>query len=1087
MKKLYCLSILCSILSITKLSAQSDNCATATLLTVTPNCSGPTNGTTTGATASAYSGCVGNADDDVWYMFVATATSHVIDVVPGSGMDPVVQMFSGACGSLTTLNCQDVGLSGQPETVYPNNLSIGNVYYIRVYNYGLGAGTGNFTICVSTPPTAPSNDICGSATTLTINATCTNTAGTTSGASQSYPGCVGVADDDVWYKFVATNTTATITVDPSATMDAVVQLYSGTCGSPSNLQCADNGLFNVDEVITAVGLVVGTTYYVRVYDYYNQNGGGTFNICITGPPSSSIPTNDNPCSAIALQSVTSDCNYSRFTTTGATASTGAPTPSSCTGGSGLQQGGFSSSSKDVWFTVVAPSNGKITITPEPGYGISDGVMVLYSGTCNSLTQVGCSDDHNYPGTANDAKPYISKSGLTPGATYYIRYFGYGTSSGNFGICVSSPTNDVCTNALYICDLNGYSASTSAAFTVDRPCNMRGNNEDVNGVDQADGVNTGGIFGQGGSWGTGSPAFDVNINNNSWIRFTAGAATATLNVAVGDCWKGNYPQGGIQMQIFSANGCCNFTPVSNFEENSTAFTITANNLTIGNDYYLMVDGFAGDICNYTISANVGVQFPAIVASPSNLCFGESTTLTGPPGATGYEWIPGGQSSQSISITPSTTITYTCVASGVCGYKQTLTQTITVNPLPTVSVNSGNNTSVCIGNSTSLTATGATNYVWSDGSTAPTLNTSPSSDITYTVIGTDANGCKDTTTANVVVNPLPTVNSSGSVIGPSCDGNTFYLAASGGVLYSWVGPNSFTSTQQNHALLNATTAMSGTYTVTVTDANGCVNTGTASITVNQTPPAVVVSDVSTCTGDSIVLNASGFGTINWYSDAALTNLVQANSSTYSPPAPSGAVTTYYVTATSNGCESTSSQANVSNYNVVANANPSVITGFTPLLIDFTNLSTGVDSTDNFFWDFADGNTATTYHASNTYSAGGDYTVILVATESSSGCFDTTFITLHIEDASKVVIPNIFTPNGDGTNDVFTIISTSIKTLHVDIFDRWGIKMVELNGPGSGWDGKTRTGNNASDGTYYFILRAEAYDDKTYEEHGAFQLQR
>src|SRR5690554_4107868 len=93
--------------------------------------------------------------------------------------------------------------------------------------------------------------------------------------------------------------------------------------------------------------------------------------------------------------------------------------------------------------------------------------------------------------------------------------------------------------------------------------------------------------------------DVRIDNNSWIKFTASASTATLNVSIYDCFVGNYPSGGIQMQIFSANNCDNFVPVSNFEENSTGFMITANGLTVGDDYYLMVDGYANDICNYKI--------------------------------------------------------------------------------------------------------------------------------------------------------------------------------------------------------------------------------------------------------------------------------------------------------------------------------------------------------------------------------------------------------------------------------------------------------------------------------------------------------
>lgn len=1086
MKKYYFILISCILLSV-KLSAQSDDCATPTALSVTANCSSPTNGTTTGATPSMFSGCVGNADDDVWYQFTATATSHMLTVVPVAGMDPVIQLFSGSCGSLTTLSCQDAATSGQAETIYPSGLTVGTTYIFRIYNYGLGAGTGNFTICVTNSPVAPANNICGSAVTLPVNASCTNTAGTTAGATQSYAGCVGNADDDVWYKFVATNTIATITVNPSSTMDAVMQLYSGSCALPVSVKCEDNGLYNGNEVINGVGLTVGNTYYIRVYDYYSGNGGGTFDICVTGPPSSSIPTNDSPCSAIALQAVTSDCNYSQFTTIGATASTGAPAPSACVGGSGAMNGGFSSTSKDVWFKVVAPANGKLTITPQPGYGMNDAAMVLYSGTCSSLTQIACSDDHNYPGTVNDVKPYISQSGLTPGASYFIRYWGFGSASGTFGLCVSSPANDLCSTALYICDLNGYSASTSAAFTPDRPCNMRGNNENTSGVDQPDGTNTGGIFGQGGSWGTGASAFDVNINNNSWIRYTAGATTVVLNVAIGSCWKGNYPQGGIQMQMFSATGCCNFAPVSNFKENSTGFTITANNLTIGTDYFLMVDGFAGDICNYTISANSGVQFPAITASQSVLCFGASTTLTGPAGATSYAWTPGGQTTQSINITPSTTITYTCVASGVCGFKQTLTKKVTVNPLPIVSINSGTPSSICTGSSISLVAAGASTYTWSNGATGTSTIVSPTADSSYIVTGTDVNGCIGKDTTYVTVNPLPVAVASSAANGASCNGNTIYLIASGGTSYSWTGPNSYTSSLQNFALTNSTTAMSGIYTVTVTDANGCVSTDTASVLIHQTPQAVSITSASTCVGGPLLLSAAGTGTINWYSDPTLTTLVQANSNTYVPTNPLGTVTNYYVTATNFNCVSPASTAISSNFNINADGLASAYTGYSPISVNFTNLSTGVDASDNFLWIFGDENNASTFDASNTFYDGGAYSVVLIINETTGGCIDTAYINVVYEDASKLIMPNIFTPNGDGVNDVFTMIGNGIKTFHGDIFDRWGIKIYSWDTPQGGWDGRSRSGVQASQGTYYYMIQAESYDNKKYAEHGAFQLSR
>jgi len=958
MRILYPLLTILSLFSFKINLAQADNCSAATPIGVTINCASPTNGTTIGASQNI-AGCVGNADDDVWYQFVATSTSHQIVVVPSASMDPVVQLFSGLCSSLITLSCMDATFTGQNEVINATGLSIGATYRIRVYHYGVGSGSGTFTICVTNPPPAPSNNNCAAATNLLINTSCVNTASTSVGATQSMLGCAGNADDDVWFSFTAVNTTATITVDPSSLMDPVLEVFSGTCSTLNSSQCEDVAFTNGNESINMVGLTPGSTYFIRVYDYYG-GGGYPFDICITGPSASATPTNDEPCNAIALPAVTSDCNFLQFSTVGATASMGSPTPSACVGGGAPQQGGFSAGSADIWFSVIAPANGQITITTEPNYGINDGVMALYSGTCGTLTQIACSDDNNYPGTSNDFKPFISQTGLISGTTYYIRYWGFGTTSGNFGFCVSSPINDFCSTALYICDLNGYSGSTSAAYTPDRPCNMRGDAEQNNPptYTYTPGTNTGGIFGQAGPWGTGSSAFDVQINNNSWIRFTAGNTTAILNVAIGDCWIGNYPSGGIQMQIFeAATSCCNFTPVSNFEESSTGFTITANNLIIGNDYFLMIDGFAGDICNYTITANSGILFPDIVTLKPSLCFGDSTTLYGPALSSSYLWMPGGETTQNITVTPSTTTTYTLTVEGVCGNKQTLTKTITVNPPPTVLINNGNPVVVCNGSTATLTASGASTYVWDSGSTSNPINVTPAIPTSYYVVGTDINGCvgADTVTVQLVANPTanitanstsicngdnltlqatgggtytwndnstldslvvnPTANTIYSVIvdvggcldtanfpvtvnplpsitisgnNPICIGNADTVIASGGVSYNWN-----TGSLVNSTIVSPTST--STYSVVVTDVNGCIDSSTTSVVVNPLPIINILGNNIICQGGSTTLTATGGNSYVWNNGSVLSSI------SVSPIAD----TTYLVTGTNaNGCSDTSS---------------------------------------------------------------------------------------------------------------------------------------------------------------------------------------
>jgi gliding motility-associated-like protein len=533
--------------------------------------------------------------------------------------------------------------------------------------------------------------------------------------------------------------------------------------------------------------------------------------------------------------------------------------------------------------------------------ITDGVMALYSGTCSALTQIACSDDNTaYPGSANDLLPLISATGLTPGSTVYLRYFGYGSSSGTFGICVTTATNDNCANALYICDLNGYNASTSAAYTPDRPGNMRGNNEDVSGTNMPDGTNTGGIFGQGGSWGVGAPFYDVTINNNSWIKFTAASSTAVLQVSVYDCWVGNYPSGGLQMQIFEGTNCTNFVPVSDFKESSTGFSITANNLTVGNDYYLMVDGFAGDICNYSITAQSGVQFPDITDVPP-ICNGQSVTLTAPAGATSYEWQHDGSTSQSVTVSPVSTQTYFCEVSGLCGYKQMLDVTVQVNQNPTISI-IPSASSVCLGNSATLNANGANSYSWSTSQTGTSILVSPTSATSYTVTGT-SNGCTSTSSVLISVNPLPVLTASPTETPSDCGGSNGAIlgataSGAGSLTYEWTnGSGTVVGTSAN-----LTGVPAGAYFIEVTDANNCSEQfGPFSITNPGAPgaPALVVSDNTPCVGSSVQLsvNTPGSGvTYNWTGPNGFTS---SNTSVTLDPISIFQEGTYCVNATISGC--------------------------------------------------------------------------------------------------------------------------------------------------------------------------------------------
>lgn len=680
------------------------------------------------------------------------------------------------------------------------------------------------------------SDDCSSATQLTPSfATCNFQAGSSGNATQSLPTCSGGgnADDDVWYYFVANSSSTSITVDPTIGYDAVIQLFSGTCGSLVSIDCEDINGVNGDEELVANGLSIGATYYVRVYHYGVGSGTSTFNICVSGIPS---PTNNTPCAAFTLPSVTPSCNYLTYTNAGS-AGSGVATPSGC-GGSSPFQGGYAGG--DVWFEVEVPASGEIDIHTQ-AIDFTDGAMALYSGPCSSPTLIACDDDGD-PGDGI-LMPHIYETGLTPGSTVYIRVWEYGNNNnGQFGICVSTPTNDDCASAQEICDLNGYGGVTSSAYTIDQPSNMCGIGDPL-------APNPGCVFGTGYTG-----ASPVQIDNNSWLKFTASSTTAELFVNISSCANGN----GLQMQIFEGTNCTNFVPVSNFLESTTSQTVIASGLTPGNTYYIVVDGFAGDICSYTISATSGVQVVEAVAVDDQICIGEGTTIDALVTGTGsytYSWSSdqGGTfpSGSSIIVNPSVSTEYTVDINGVCGSTTSASVFVTVNPLPTISAS--NDATICDGNSTTISASGGVSYSWDNGVNGSSQSVSPSASTTYTVTGTDANGCSNTDAVNVTVNPTPTANAGNDIA--ICDGESTTLTAAGGGDYNW--GSGFTSNPSS----TVSPATSTTYSVTVQNGFGCTDSDDVLVTVNPLPNAFAGNDITICNGGTTTLTATGGFSYDW----------------------------------------------------------------------------------------------------------------------------------------------------------------------------------------------------------------------------------
>ncbi|MCB2376303.1 fibronectin type III domain-containing protein [Hymenobacter sp. BT635] len=549
----------------------NDNCAGA--VTLTPEiantaCSAATNGTVEGATATAgLATPVGTADDDVWYKFTATSTTHTVTLT-GSG-DYVQELLSGTCASPVSVAFSD------PSVKVYTGLTVGTTYLVRVYSYAATlptAAAAAFTICVTTT-TAPNNDACTSAVTLTPeapNVACSAaTNGTVEGATATagLAAPVGTADDDVWYKFTATSPVHTITLTGSG--DYVQELLSGTCASPVSVAFSD------PSVRTYTGLTVGATYLVRVYSYSSTlptAAAAAFTICVT---TSAVPGNDACANAVTLTpaALNAACtSATNGTVEGASGTTGLATP-------------FGTADDDVWYKFTATgASHTITLTGTGNY-----VQEILSGTCAALVSEGFSDPNE--------RTY---NGLTVGATYYVRVYSSGSTpllapAANFTICITTPTvlvppaNDECAAAVTLTP-EALNAACSAA---------------TNGT----------LENAGSTAGLATPV--GTADDDVWYKFTATGVTHTITLT----GTGNYVQ-----ELLSGT-CASLASVGFSDPNERTY----NGLTVGTTYYVRVySSGSTPVVAPAAEFTICVTTPTPILPPANDECAAAVTLT--PSAT-----------------------------------------------------------------------------------------------------------------------------------------------------------------------------------------------------------------------------------------------------------------------------------------------------------------------------------------------------------------------------------------------------------------------------------------------------------------------
>ncbi|MCG3167920.1 MAG: hypothetical protein POELPBGB_03720 [Bacteroidia bacterium] len=399
----------------------------------------------------------------------------------------------------------------------------------------------------------------------------------------------------------------------------------------------------------------------------------------------------------------------------------------------------------------------------------------------------------------------------------------------------------------------------------------------------------------------------------------------------------------------------------------------------------VNGTDANGCTGTDAVTVTVNTAPVAnaGADADFCIGGSTTLNG-AGGTSYDWTPAtGLSNPAINnpvATPSATTTYTLTVTDANGCTDTDDVEVTVNPLPPA--DAGADVAVCTGSSTTLGASGGTQYSWSPTTDLSNPNIAapvctPAAAITYTVTVTDNNGCVATDDVDVTINPVPVADAGTDA--SICQNASTTLNGAGGVSYLWSPATGLDdATLQNpSASPQATT----TYTVTVTDANGCTATDDVDVTVTPSEPVDAGLDDSACSGDPVSLSATGNGVSFSWSPA--TGLSSTN--TASTTATLTSTVQYTVTMTdANGCSSSD--------DVTVSINPIPVAAFSAAEVCngeptvFLNQSTVASGTiAGYAWDFGDSNTSTVASPSNTYTLPDDYTVTL-AIVSDAGCTNT-----------------------------------------------------------------------------------------------------
>ncbi|CAN5912356.1 hypothetical protein BH11BAC7_BH11BAC7_14360 [soil metagenome] len=557
-----------------------------------------------------------------------------------------------------------------------------------------------------------------------------------------------------------------------------------------------------------------------------------------------------------------------------------------------------------------------------------------------------------------------------------------------------------------------------------------------------------------------------------------------------------PGGPYTVTNVSSNGCNQGAQYDNIY----TFTISPS-ITQAGTYTANLVGPVTDLCGNiaiypaSLPFNVGSFTYSHSTTPATCTSlnGTATVNTVGAGPFSYSWNPNVSNTNSASgLGPGTYVVTITDQSNGCIAADTMH--IVANNL--LNVNSAWSDSICPGQSSTMIAnviagTPPILYNWSGGLLNQFSNTvTPATNITYTLNIIDGNGC----TAGPLLFPIVIAGPVGvtaSGASPICIGGGTSLTATGNggdgtYTYNWMPGNI------NGQTVTVTPPATTTYTVTANDGCGQTSTQTVQIVVQQVPALSFTADTTHGCSPLLVnftIDTTGFG------GAAFLWNFDDNGTTSTGVNPAHSFTTP-------GCHDVSLTVTVPPGCAVTQFYPCMIRTLphpgasfvaTPIITDILNPTIELDNTssggNDWFWTYGDSTSSVFYEQDHTYGVPGNYPIYLIVMND-SGCTDTARIDIIVRDYHTFYVPNAFTPDGNGRNEVFQPEFTNIleSGYTMMIFDRWGNLVFDTHDVKEGWNGQAKnSGKQMEIGVYVYKISFTDNMDRVHQLMGHVSLLR